>query len=478
MLLLPLVSLAHASGYYMLDSNTRALARGGAFVAGADDLSAAYYNPAALVRIPGTTVHLEGWLVDQQVSFTRAEEADCGVPGVAPCTFAETRNEAAPLAIPSGGVAFRLGALHPALDRAVLSLTLTPPTGPSMKYPQDGPQRYTLTHAQVLQAWAGPTLAVTVTPWLHVGAGLQWSFLSVKEGLAAKVCLAGLACGDDNPATDIALEVDARDPVAWGGNAGVLLTPSERVSIGLGWQPGSRYEAKGSLAATFPEDFALGAFLDADTVRDNAIVLAAALPQTVRAGVEWAPTPAVRAELAGTWTQWSALSDLVISDLSVSIPTSEAGRGTLGLPDALVVDDDVTLPTGYRDSWSARLGGDVRLAPWARVSLGGHWETSAVPPATQGVNVVDGDKLGFGGGASLSLGKGVDLDLGVSRTWLPTRTISDSELTQLAMVVDPANPEAGGVGDGKVVGNGTFSSHHTFVGLGLTWTAGGRARTP
>ncbi|MEN9785301.1 MAG: hypothetical protein RLZZ299_565 [Pseudomonadota bacterium] len=472
MLLLPLLSLAHASGYYFLDSNTRAIARGGAFVAGVDDLSAPYYNPAGLVRIDGTTVHLEGWLVDQQVSFTRAAETDCGAPDPADCTFAESTNEAAPMAIPSGGVAMRLGALHPALERAVLSLTLTPPTGPSMEYPNDGAQRYTLTRAQVLQAWAGPTLAVTVTPWLHVGAGLQWSFLSVKEGLTAKVCLAGLACGNDNPATDLPLEVEALDRASWGGNVGVLLTPSERLSIGLGWQPGSRYEAPGSLTATFPEDFALGSFIDADQVGDDAIVLTAALPQTVRAGVEWAPTSAVRAELAGTWTQWSALSDLVISDLSVAIPTSEALRATLG--DSLVVDDDVTLPTGYQDSWSARLGGDVRLAPWARASVGAHWETSAVPSATQGVNVVDGDKWGVGAGASLKVGKGVDLDLAVSRTWLPTRTISDSELTQLALVVDPTNPDAGGVTDGKVVGNGTFASRNTFVGLGLTWTAGGR----
>jgi long-subunit fatty acid transport protein len=44
---------ADASAYYFADVGVRAFGRGGAFIAGADDINAQYYNPAALSRIKG-----------------------------------------------------------------------------------------------------------------------------------------------------------------------------------------------------------------------------------------------------------------------------------------------------------------------------------------------------------------------------------------------------------------------------------------
>ena len=42
---------AQAAGYYMSSVGTRAYSRGGAFIAGADNLLAMYHNPAALIRL-------------------------------------------------------------------------------------------------------------------------------------------------------------------------------------------------------------------------------------------------------------------------------------------------------------------------------------------------------------------------------------------------------------------------------------------
>ena len=57
-MLLLLASTAQAGGYYFSDIGVRAYSRGGAFVAGADDLTALYYNPAALTRLRRGTVTL------------------------------------------------------------------------------------------------------------------------------------------------------------------------------------------------------------------------------------------------------------------------------------------------------------------------------------------------------------------------------------------------------------------------------------
>ncbi len=476
MLLLALLSSpAHASGYYFADSGARAIARGGAFVAGADDLTAQYYNPAALTRVEHSMLSVNGWLVQQYVRFDRADETGtCGAPdpgdGSDPCAFGAVENEAPPMKEPSFGYATRLGGLHPKLDNTVLAVGLYPPTGPSMTYPEDGAQRYTLTDALVLQAWAGPSLAMQVTPTLSVGAGLQWSFLQIEQGLTASLCFteAGCAAGSDNPANDIGLQIEASDFNQWSGNVGILYQPTPFLDIGASWQPGSTYEAKGSLGASFSEDFALASQLDGLAFADEDIRLAVTLPQTARLGVQVRPVPTVRVEAAGTWTQWSALDALVITDLDLLVKGNPEGL----VPEGFLIENDVVLPTGYADSWSARLGGDWQVAPWARVALGGHYETSAVPPATQGVNIVDGDKWGMGGGATFQVGKHLALDVSAARTMFPDRDVTDSELRQLSLYANIADPDAAGVVNGKVVGNGAFASHLSFLALGATWTFG------
>ena len=51
--LMATASTADAAGYYMSDVGTRGMSRAGAFIAGVDDLSAQYYNPAALIGSGG-----------------------------------------------------------------------------------------------------------------------------------------------------------------------------------------------------------------------------------------------------------------------------------------------------------------------------------------------------------------------------------------------------------------------------------------
>jgi long-chain fatty acid transport protein len=56
------------------DNGARALGRGGAFVAKADDPTALYYNPAGLGLLGGTNLLLSVNLVDVTHSFQRAPD--------------------------------------------------------------------------------------------------------------------------------------------------------------------------------------------------------------------------------------------------------------------------------------------------------------------------------------------------------------------------------------------------------------------
>ena len=64
------VSTAHAGGLYLSDRGVRPLGRGGAFVAGADDLGAIWYNPAGLADA-GTSILVDFSWINFSAEWTR-----------------------------------------------------------------------------------------------------------------------------------------------------------------------------------------------------------------------------------------------------------------------------------------------------------------------------------------------------------------------------------------------------------------------
>ena len=65
-----LPSEASAAGLYFSDRGVRAVGRGGAFVAGADDLGAVWYNPAGLADA-GTSILVDGTWLNFSSEFKR-----------------------------------------------------------------------------------------------------------------------------------------------------------------------------------------------------------------------------------------------------------------------------------------------------------------------------------------------------------------------------------------------------------------------
>ena len=98
-----LAPAAHAGGYYFSDIGVRAFSRGGAFVAGADDLTALYYNPAALTRMGRGTLTLSVAGVDQAIMFDRLDYPGEGPEGTDLITD-PIGNDAPAYAIPHFGV--------------------------------------------------------------------------------------------------------------------------------------------------------------------------------------------------------------------------------------------------------------------------------------------------------------------------------------------------------------------------------------
>jgi long-chain fatty acid transport protein len=473
-MLLLLTAHAFASAYYNLDSGARAIGRGGAFVVGADDLTAQYYNPAALNNIDRTAINVDAWAINQYVRFDRADDpgADGTLGTEDDNVYGPVYNEAGWFPIPNAGAAFRLGGLSPKLKDTVVAVGMYTPTAPSMSFPASGPQRYSLIDSLVWQIFYGVSASQKLGP-VTLGAGINYTVLRVNESLA----MTTIPDGTTDPGSDVTLDVAAWDKNQFSWNAGIIVEPVDGLQIGASVQPAIAYEGKGSMTASFTEGHPLLPLLEGDTFTDDDIALLVTTPWVLKAGVQVVPSDAFRIEGDFTYTTWSQLENLIVrpcaeegcTDGGMLLTHKEGGFLTEDIP----ITADVAIPTGFQDAISVRVGGDLDVASWLQLRAGANYESSAVPSRLQGVSVVDGTKFGLGLGATARVAKRWAFDLGIGEQFILGRDITDSEFKQITLVADASHPEDTTIGAGLVVGNGQFASRLTYAGIGATVYLGG-----
>ncbi len=459
-MLLLLASVAHAGGYYFADVGVRAFSRGGAFVAGADDLTALYYNPGALTRLDRATITLNVAGIDQAITFDRLDYPGEG-PGGTDLITEPVTNDASAFAIPHLGVSYTFG-----LPNTTFAFGFYPPYAPAVAYPADGPQRYSLVDTLIIQTSTGPSVAHRVLPWLSVGLGVTWNVLIIEQDLNIT-----LSTNDEQELEDydVAFHMEGRDMTGFGWNAGILIEPeSRRFALGAMLLPPIAFETTGRMEASFAGNFYYEQdglpLISSETAADEDISLAVTMPLILKTGALIRPTDRVEIEAGFFWENWSAVEDLVVTDMDMTIETVDGNFA--GIED-VVITDDVVLPVGYSDVWSVRLGGEVDLSEAATVRAGVLYEIAAIPDATLSPSAVDSDKLGVGLGGSWLASPGLSLDLGAYRAQYFRREIRDSQATQIAV-----NPLTGEVQDGRVVGDGDYDSSLIIVGGGVTWQLG------
>lgn len=442
---LTLVSLpAHASGYFSLDNGIRALGRGGAYAVGADDLSAQYYNPAALSHIDGPVAQLSLAAVHQLVTFDRLDSPDYA--------FDPVKNSALPFIVPNIGVASKLGT-----EDLTLAVGLYTPYAPTYKYPEDGGQRYSLIEAMMVATTVGPSASYRVGDILSLGAGVGWSVLAVDQSL--KTSISDLPT--DNPAFDTMFEISVLDPFALAWNAGFIIEPEDGpFAIGASITGPTAFEARGSVTGDFTEnelytgEGALAKVIETPSASDDDATLALTLPMVIKAGVVVRPSDTVELEVDFVYQMWSVLQEFVITDFEMTIETT-------GEP--MVVTDDVGLPANMNNAWSVRAGTEIDTSEKVALRLGTFYESSAVDDSYRSVFMPDAPKLGYGLGASWVAHDRWTLDFGLSQAFAFKSELTRSLAYQVRVESD------GDVGSGTTVGNGDFGFVTTIFGLSASW---------
>ena len=481
---------AQASAFYFTDVGIRSFSRGGAFIAGTDDLTALYYNPAALTRLDRPQFMLNVAGVDQFVTFSRAQTSGAGPLNEdgtpTDITFDSIEDQASAFVIPHFGVSSKLGT-----KKTTFAFGFYPPYAPDLAYGADGPQRYSLIDVMIIQTSLGPTVAHKFNDWVSIGVGAAWGVMMVEEELKVSVPFhksqvrSDIVDGqivttiddptpNEDPANDVGFKFSAADWKGFSYNAGLTIEPPDgQWAFGLMVQPPVKFEAKGELSANFSdhvlatEGFAGAPIILSDSSVDKDVTLNITMPLILKTGFAFRPNEDSEIEIAGVWQNWSSIKTITITDLNLPIDLNEDHPVPDAQMDDIVIDDDVNLPADYKDSWSIRLGCEEDFNRKFTMRAGVFYETSGVPESTQSVTLVDGDKVGYGIGGSYRPSENWSLDFGVSQSFLNPTNATNSEVKQISV-----DALTGDFLDGTVIGNGKYEASQLIFGAGLVWEFG------
>ncbi len=385
-----LASGARAGGFYLVDRGVRPLGRGGAFVAGADDQHAVWYNPAGLSEA-GNGLLVDGALVLFANTYTRTAQPDPSMPAV---SFAPVQGSGAPVPIPTLVVTHDFGLRHFRFAAGAYAPYAALPTYDSAPL---APQRYSLiTLDGSALAVAGVWAAWKPHPMISVGAGVQVLIGSFVSQLAFSACPATVTCAPEDPQWDSLAQLNVGPIVAPTGNVGVRFNPHRVVSIGASFNLPITVDAGARLDVRLPS----APFYDGARVEGNSAQVGFTLAPIARVGVEVRPTERTRVELAATWEGWSVHDAINLAPRGVRIVNARAvGTYEVG---------DVSLARNFQDVWSVRVGGEHRFDVGAygiTARAGFSYETSATPAAYTSVLTFDADKATVSLGASLARGR-------------------------------------------------------------------------
>ena len=473
-------AIAHAGGFEFAAPGTRALGRGGAFMARADDPMALGYNPAALAFLPGYQLMLGSHLtfydacvdrtgnyhrtgsdhpvdsfLESRFGYTDANDPDnwintempqvCrgGYPGPSPQLVFTAR------LLPELGIG--VGLLAPSgvgngtwgnADGTVEVNGRALPT----------PIRYALTHQDLLLFH--PTVGIGVSPveWLSLGVSFQWGMAMV--GFTNHTS-AGM--GTEDPAEDVHTVLHAEDWFIPAVIVSAHFVPIDALDIVLSARMSDGIDGGGSLTLTTGyygsnDPLATTSFAPETTVV-NGVRLQAGQPWQFGLAIRYADRRERRyrdPDEAGRVTgrvedqmqneNWDIELDVVyqhngqVSDFVVTPPAGatvaicDAPRNDNGeCAGRLVATLPGTLPIahGWQDQVSVRLGADWNILPGQLAArLGAHWESSGVNSVYQIQDFIPGMRLGLHAGMTLRFDR-FDLSIAYAHIFQFTETVAD-----------------------------------------------------
>jgi long-chain fatty acid transport protein len=451
---------AQAGGYFLGPIGGQAVGRAGAFVAKANDLSAAYYNPAGFALVKGTRLQLDNKFSYNHIEFQREPVLD-GMDVSQP--FAPVSNEPKfqPLD-PLLGVATDFG-----LSDFAFALVVYANSGVSkLEFPVDGGQRYMMTKRDGI--FINYSLNAAWRPHPKWSFGISPQVIAVPE-LTYQLVVNGAPANIPPPNGvsnnyDILATVQGKDMFTLNAIVGAWFSPTPNIELGLSGQVlPAKIVTDGPITLDFlnptqtlPIVTERGRGLPADDV-----TIELPLPMWAKLGGRYVGRNAAGAEvfdveLDVTYERWS-----VAERFTVDSNNLEGVAGATRIPVGVI-----QVEKQWQDVFAFNLGGDYAAVPdLLTLRAGAYYETAAAQPEYSSVDFVTGQQLGVTCGGTVRFG-GLAVSLGYEFRHQP-EVVTTTANGRVYQVLPSSSVNPGLAATRLAVNGGTFraNSHSAVLGL-------------
>ncbi len=448
---------SRASGLYFSDRGVRPMGRAGAFVAGADDLGAIWYNPAGLSEA-GTSILVDAAWLHFSVDYTRRLRVLDADGTFRTVQSPEVSGSSPVLPIPTLAASYNFGKKKEwTVAGGVHAPYVALATYPDTVGGQPSPARYALgSFDGSALAVPGAYIAWHPTPMLRVGLGLEALVGVFQSEVTFSASPQDRLLGaPEQPEFDAKSRMRVGPIFAPTASGGVIFEPERHVRLGASLQLPMLVDAPATIDVRLPTDVAF----DGARVNGRDAHVRFELPMVARVGIEVRPVEKLRVELAYVrefWTTHHAID---------AVPEGVTIDGVSGLP-ARVRLPNISYPRSYDNANSFRLGGEYsfKIAGYVwDARAGASYETSAVPPAYLSLQSLDFDKVTLSFGPSVHVGTHWRFDAVYAHIFAKSVTVDPTE-AQIPRI----NPLKGNA-PLEATNGGTYSATADLLGVGLEY---------
>lgn len=457
-------SAAEAAGLYTSDRGVRPLGRGGAFVAGADDLGAIWYNPAGLADA-GTSILVDFSWLNFSSDYTRRTNVTTAGGTVQQVDFPKVSGSSPFLPIPTIAGSYNFGK-----DKQfTAAFGVFAPYTAIASYPltvdgQPSPSRYSLVSLEgSALVVAGGYFSYKPIEQFRVGGGIQAMVGNFDSTVVFSASPADRLIGaPEDPTYDAFSQLKVGPIVAPSANFGMIAVPTENIRVGVSAQLPFWVNAPAEVNVRLPT----AAPFDRARQVGNEAEVRFRLPPVLRGGVEYrtnlSAESRIRVEIAYVREFWSLHDSIDVRSKNIQL------HDVTGFPSPFGVAP-ITLPRNFQDSNSFRLGTEYSLKNlirdyWIDLRAGVSYETSAVPREWASPLTYDANKIIGSVGGSVHIGKNWRMDAAGSLVMLESTEVDAAEAR-----VPRVNPVRGNPTATEPVNGGSYSARALVLGVGINY---------
>lgn len=375
---------AFAAGFQLTEQSVVTLGRAyaGSGITG-DDVSAPFYNPAAMVFLPGTQIQLgvTGVSMNQVVKLENGPDAGTTNDGQHKTEF-----------LPNFYVTHQIN------PEWWVGLGITMPFGLSTDYGQYPNWKYGNrgTEAELMDIDINPSFAWKPNDFFSVGGGISLQYAKAKLGMDAY--LPGTVENGSQSRGYIGHGEETGDSWAWGWNLGFVLRPTDNFRFGISYRSAIKHKASGHYELQVFNNLNAGLFN-----RKYPSKVTIKTPDTVYASALWEASKDLT--LTGTvrWAKWSNSQVWTLRQSGLPHTGDQVEIGNFKA---------IEIRHHYRDTWLFALGADYKINEQWTVRGGIAYEENAAgkDQTYRVATIPDGDRLFLSLGCSYNFDKHWSLD--------------------------------------------------------------------